>query len=145
MIFYCLEQQLDHLMLVEIFKGYWTLNNVKERHDYIFIFGDNDIENGTGGQATIRGQPNAMGIPTTKTPDVHYTDAEYLDNVKKIKASICKIKCVLKSGEFNKVVFSSGGLGTDIAQLKEHAPFTFAKLNQLVDELKKYITSLPQK
>ncbi len=129
----------------ESFTGRWTTSTTESNPDSLFIFGDNDIENGTGGQATIRGQPNAMGIPTTKTPDVHYTDAEYLDNVKKIKASICKIKCVLKSGEFNKVVFSSGGLGTDIAQLKEHAPFTFAKLNQLVDELKKYITSLPQK
>ena len=67
-------------MEILIFKGFWTLENVTSKPDYLFIYGDNDVKNGKGGQAIIRDLPNTAGIPTKKYPNNNpasfYTDAD---------------------------------------------------------------------
>ena len=54
---------------VEIYKGFWTREEVAKQTDKVFLFGDNfeDAETGhvpSSTQAVIRGLPNAIGIPT---------------------------------------------------------------------------------
>ena len=56
---------------VEVFEGNWkagtpSLPEYKDTH--VFIFGDNILEEGKGGQATIRGKDNIIGIPTKFAP-----------------------------------------------------------------------------
>ena len=55
-------------MIVE--KMAWiTREIVQANPDKIFLFGDNLLRVGLGGQAgATRGEPNAVGIPTKKTP-----------------------------------------------------------------------------
>ena len=55
-------------MKIEIFKGDWTINDVKKNPNKLFIFGDNNARLGKGGQAIIRDLPNVMGIRTKKGP-----------------------------------------------------------------------------
>lgn len=45
--------------IVFIFNGNWSVDDVRKSKDYLFVFGDNDIHSGTGGQAIIRNEPKA--------------------------------------------------------------------------------------
>ena len=77
---------------IRIFKGWWTINDVKNNPNCLFIFGDNDVKLGYGGQAIIRDLPNAIGIPTKKlpTPDLNsfYNDLDFERNKMKISLAI---------------------------------------------------------
>ena len=49
---------------IKIFKRFWNPKIVRSQPECLFIFGDNDIQKGKRGQAIIRDEPNAIGIPT---------------------------------------------------------------------------------
>jgi len=121
--------------MVEIFKGNWTLNDVSKNRNKIFVFGDNNLGFGKGGQAIIRDQRNAIGLRTKKAPNndlkSFYTDKEYDDNIYRIGQDIKKIKNLEDKGHI--IVFSNGGYGTGLARLKQKEPLTF---KYLCDELK---------
>ena len=117
-------------MKVEIFKGDWTVKDVKDNPNKIFIFGDNNARIGKGGQAIIRDLPNAMGIRTKKGPSrkaaAYYKDSQFEENSKNILEDILEIKKEAMDGM--TIVFSQGGYGTGLASLKEKAPKTFEYL-----------------
>lgn len=129
-------------MLVEIWKGYWTLQDVKNKDDFIFIFGDNDVRTGKGGQAIIREEKNAMGIPTKKYPGyntkAYYTDVELNANKAKIDNAVNNIVYKLKNKkvQYKGIILPEDGLGTGLADLKNKAPETFEYLNKKIKELK---------
>lgn len=128
---------------VLIYDKYWTVKDVKENPTHLFVFGDNDIGIGKGGQAIIRFEENAMGIPTKKKPshsqDAYYTDDELKENKQKINNAIRKIADVVTEKQYEVVVFSKDGLGTGLAKLASKAPKTFEHLNKSVDKLKTWI------
>ena len=119
---------------IEIFNGHWTLDDVQDNPNKIFIYGDNDARTGKGGQAIIRGLSNTMGIRTKKLPttkkDAYYTDKELDQNKKKILEDVNQIKFELMFGK--TIVLSIGGYGTGLSKLKEKAPKTFEYLNKLL-------------
>ena len=118
----------------EVWKGKWTNKDAKANPDKIFIFGDNMIQNGMGGQAVIRHQPNAYGIPTKKNPgkeaSSYFTDNELAKNKKAIDDAIAKIP------RDKTLVFPEDGLGTGLAKLPEKAPKTFKYLVEKVKEFR---------
>ena len=77
------------------FDGYWTIEYVRDHPSALFVYGDNDVGVGKGGQAIIRDLPNTAGIPTKKYPanytDSYYTDNQYYENTTKIVNAINKI------------------------------------------------------
>ena len=101
------------------------------------FFGDNDIERGKCGQAIIRDEPNAFGIPTKKLPSLRtgsfYTDEELEDNKLKIDNAIHKILHEFYTKEYNTLVFPEDGLGTGYAQLQIRAPKTYQFLTRKMD------------
>ena len=73
-----------------------TRDDVRAETDKIFLFGDNLTERGFGGQAKeMRGEENAVGIPTKKAPSNNpnsfFTDKEFADNKKAIDEAFGKI------------------------------------------------------
>lgn len=122
---------------IEIYNGFWSQQVVKSNPDKIYIFGDNDLRIGLGGQAVIRNLSNTFGIRTKKIPsntqDSFYSDSEYEFNKQKILQDVLQIKLFQISG--NQIVFSDGGYGTGLASLKTKAPKTF---KYLVDLLKSF-------
>ena len=112
---------------IEIFNGYWSVDDVKSTPEKLFIFGDNDLRIGTGGQAVIRNNSNTYGIRTKKRPsitdDSYYSDTEYEFNTQKILQDILQIKFYQLSGV--QIVLSDGGYGTGLSMLKEKAPKTY--------------------
>lgn len=122
---------------VEIFQRFWTVDDVKESPDKIFVFGDNNARIGKGGQAIIRGCSNTIGIRTKKGPSnksaAFYNDNEYDINCKFILEDVLKIREQLILGK--TIVFSKDGYGTGLADLKKMAPKTF---DFLVDILRDF-------
>ena len=109
-----------------------TRECVRANPDKIFLFGDNLEQRGFGGQAAaMRGEPNAVGIPTKKSRgysrDAFFTDDELEQNKSAIDLAFAKVAEAV-TDTTRSIVIPSGGLGTDRAQLKERAPRTFAHL-----------------
>lgn len=132
-------------MRVIVFNGYWTRDDVKQNPDWLFLFGDNNIGKGRGGQAIIRGIKNTAGIPTKKYPNnwitSFYSDDEYEDNCKNINNAIKKIKKRFIDEKYEKLVLPENGFGTGLSKLPTKAPKTYKHLvkqvKKLVKEIKK--------
>ena len=108
--------------------------DLRDEKDKIFLFGDNLTERGLGGQAKeMRGEENAIGIPTKKEPNnkpaSFFTDKEFAENKNAIDKAFVKIP------KDKTLVIPKAGLGTGLAQLSENAPQTFAYLNEKFTEI----------
>ena len=70
-----------------------TRDYVRANRDKLFLFGDNLEQRGLGGQAAaMRGEPNAIGIPTKKSPsyraDAFFSDDEFEQNKAAVDAAL---------------------------------------------------------
>lgn len=116
-----------------------TRSFVREHRDHIFLFGDNLARRGFGGQAAqMRGEPNAVGIPTKKLPsnaeEAFFTDSEFERNKAAIDAAFDKLTRAV-TDSIRVIVIPSDGLGTGRAELERRAPRTFAYLQKRLVEL----------
>ena len=124
-----------------IFDGFWTIDDVKRYPHALFVYGDNNVRKGLGGQAIIRNLPNAVGIPTKKypsnRPDAFYNDSDFENNKMRIDAAI---KLIIElSHNYKYVVLPPNGFGTGLAQLPKKAPDTYSYLLKSIEYLKKTI------
>jgi hypothetical protein len=114
---------------VQVESNYYTTALLKANPDKIYVFGDNITQTGKGGQAIIRDEENAFGIPTKVSPNTYekayFTDKMYEGAVFLIDTAIEKIKA-----DGRTVVFPKDGLGTGLAKMQEKAPETYAYLKQ---------------
>lgn len=116
-----------------------TREYVRANRDKLFLFGDNLERRGFGGQASaMRGEPNAIGIPTKKSPsykdDAFFSDDEFEQNRTAIDAAFVEVKNAI-TDSIRVIVIPSDGLGTGRAQLDKKAQRTFAYLQKRLDEL----------
>jgi hypothetical protein len=120
-----------------IFKGWWTKEDCLKNKNALFVFGDNDIKRGIGGQAIIRLFRNSFGIPTKKYPNYksisYYADREYDKQCEKIIDSIEDL--IIKSEHYDVIYFPEDGLGTGLAKLNIKSPKTFEFLNCVIKEI----------
>ena len=98
---------------------------VRSQPDTLFVFGDNILRKGYGGQAAaMRGEPNSVGIPTKKAPSnqdaAFFTDGDFEAAKIEIDLAISRLKEHLKSGGL--VVWPEDGIGTGLADLENRAP-----------------------
>lgn len=109
-----------------------TRKFVRANTNKIFLFGDNLLGRGYGGQArAMRGEPNAVGIPTKKKPtdrpDAFFSDAEFEQNKAAIDRAFARLNGYSAGTE---VVIPAAGLGTGLANLPDMAPRTLEYLEQ---------------
>lgn len=102
-----------------------TREMLREYPYKLFVFGDNMVGKGYGGQAKeMRDEPNAIGIPTKhrpdNTPDAFFSDRDF-PVVKDVidKAFIRLVVHIVMGGD---VVWPKDGIGTGLAQLPKKAP-----------------------
>lgn len=112
---------------------------VRANRNKLFLFGDNLERRGLGGQAAaMRGEPNAIGIPTKKSPsykdDAFFSDDEFEQNKAAIDAAFAKVASAITEAN-RTIVIPTDGLGTGRAQLRRRAPRTFAYLQKRLAEL----------
>ena len=118
----------------------YTPQLLRQNPGKAYLFGDNLEQQGKGGQAVVRDEPNAYGIPTKKKPsfleDAFFTDKEYADNIEAIDNAIDQIP------KNKTIVFPKDGLGTGRAKLKSKAPKTWEYLQKRLDELRRTHSSI---
>lgn len=124
----------DKKMYVEVMMKNYTVEDLKNNPNKIFVFGDNKKRKGEKGQAIIRKERNAYGIVTKKSPSSksssYFRDEELEENKILIDEDIEKIK--LDGREI--VVFPKNGIGTGLAKLKRKAPKTYEYLKMRLFE-----------
>lgn len=118
---------------------YITREYVKANPDKLFLFGDNLEQRGFGGQAAaMRGEPNAVGIPTKKKPSreesAFFSDDEFELNKSAIEAALSPVFIAVSDNNIT-VVIPADGLGTGRAELDRRAPRTFAYLQRRLADL----------
>ncbi|MBN9560441.1 MAG: hypothetical protein J0H14_06880 [Alphaproteobacteria bacterium] len=94
--------------------------------DTLFVFGDNMQRRGYGGQAAaMRGEPNAVGIPTkwapSTAPAAFFADSDWdrPDVRDAIDSAFILLADALRAGR--SVAIPADGLGTGRAELATHA------------------------
>jgi len=112
---------------------------VRANRDLLFLFGDNLERRGYGGQAVdMRGEPNAIGIPTKKSPNysasAFFSDEEFEQNTAVIDLAFARLQRA-GTDTIHAIVIPSDGLGTGRAQLDKRAPLTFAYVQKRLAEL----------
>ena len=120
-----------------VYTKQWITREYMDAHPtWLFLFGDNLLGHGWGGQAReMRGAPNALGIPTKKRPDrrggSYFTDDEYEKNCAAIDRAFERI---YQEG-WMVVVLPEHGIGTGLADLPYQAPRTYEHLLEKIREL----------
>lgn len=114
------------------------------KQDVLYVFGDNVVRKGLGGQAKeMRGAPNCVGVATKWTPtsgsNAYFSDLEYDEIVKIIDKDLEPVVYALEHGA--TVIIPLDGLGTGLSELPQRAPKIDAYLKARIQELTK-ITSL---
>ncbi len=101
--------------------------DLKLNPEILFVFGDNMQRSGFGGQAKeMRGEPNAVGIPTKWYPDT--TLHSYFSNFD-LQNAIVRRQIDLGFDKLSQhlnldktIIFPSAGIGTGLSQLEFRAP-----------------------
>lgn len=99
----------------------------------LYLFGDNVVRRGKGGQAVIRGAVNSMGILTKRRPTMKsgaYLDDDVLDLTSSIILSdIGNILMAMETEGYRYISIPRDGFGTGLANMKENCPRTFRFLS----------------
>ena len=107
------------------FRKVITRKMLQDEPNTLFIFGDNLMRRGLGGQAKeMRGEPNAIGLPTKHAPsmdeDSFFTEDDIKFLMEPVAVIISKLVSHLENG--GTVVWPQDGVGTGRAELKKRAP-----------------------
>lgn len=110
-----------------------TREFVKSNPEAMFIFGDNVMRTGLGGQAkSMRGEPNSIGIATKNTPSMDegafFSDADP-DCMEVVMTDFKPVIAALEEGRI--VYVPADGIGTGLSQLPERAP----KIHKAIQEV----------
>ncbi len=104
----------------------------------LFVFGDNLVRKGLGGQAKeMRGEPNAIGIATKRWPSRHkkafFTDADFESWRNFSEDTFVLLRIRASQGKL--IIWPKQGIGTGLARLKNCAPSIWAEIEKLRKEL----------
>jgi hypothetical protein len=105
--------------------------DLRQNPDRRYVFGDNVLRVGFGGQAKeMRGEPNAIGVVTKLAPSM-LLNAFFDDSTKckeLVQADLNRVQDALNRGL--TVVVPSDGIGTGLSRLPDVAP----NLNKFIQE-----------
>jgi len=117
-----------------------TRKNLQDNPKTIYVFGDNMQRRGLGGQAKeMRGEPNAIGIPTKwkpeRTVESFFMDSQIDKFWDQIIFPIKQIELHLKLGQ--TVIIPTDGVGTGLSKMDLTAPKAYAKLQDSLERLER--------
>lgn len=106
---------------------------VRAHPEKIYIYGDNLKAFGKGGQAIIRDEPNAFGIPTKRYPswDDWAFFSDQPDEIEAVKESLRKL---YKIAQNRVIVFPEDGIGTGRAKMEEKSPVAYEMMCDILWE-----------
>lgn len=100
----------------------------------IYVFGDNLLKRGYAGQAAIRGEGNAFGIPTKRYPNTQRSAyfSDQPDEMEAVRQALRELYILGKKG--HTIVFPTKGVGTGLAGMKEHSPKIYAEMCAILEK-----------
>ena len=106
-----------------IFKDWIVRSDLRNNPDWRFVFGDNVMRTGLGGQAReMRGEPNAIGVVTKWAPNMQ--PGSFFDNTlacrELVEQDLRLVQQALDAGR--TVVVPTDGIGTGLSRLPKVAP-----------------------
>ena len=114
--------------MINIQKEFFSKEQCKANPRNLYVFGDNLIDKGTGGQAQIRYCKNSIGIPTKRLPTMN-NDAFFNDQKDETEKVLFKLETLKKIGlYYDNIIFPKDGLGTGLAKMPEKSPKLFKLL-----------------
>lgn len=122
----------------QLLRAQWITRNMVQRQlGTVFVFGDNMMRVGTGGQAgAMRGEPNAVGVPTKWAPGSAPADFFCDDDLKDlaVRAAILGAFAVINESldAGRDVVIPADGLGSGLSELPTRAPAIYAFIEGLI-------------
>lgn len=126
-----------------LFKGFYDVDMCRANPDITFVFGDNTLGFGKGGQAIIRDESNAIGIPTKRKPAMtagSFFSAGNEDDIDEVLEAIGTIWDLLKTtDQFLLVPVTDElkpSLGLERAELVQRAPDIYDLICYHIDEMK---------
>lgn len=124
---------------MSVIKQKWIFrSDLENNQDILYLFGDNKLRKGMGGQAKeMRGEPNACGVATKLSPtsgsNAFFSDDDFEGNCDSIDHDLIRAFDHLKAGGL--VVIPTDGLGTGLSELPQRAPQTNAYLVSRLEDL----------
>jgi hypothetical protein len=117
--------------------------DLRNHPDWLYVFGDNMARRGLGGQAAqMRGEPNAVGIPTKWLPmsneAAYFTDDDLtkLPILHALSEAFTRLRRHLMAG--GTIVIPADGIGTGYAHLDRRAPKLFALIQGCLKDLESF-------
>ncbi|TNC08749.1 hypothetical protein FF100_28305 [Methylobacterium terricola] len=112
---------------------YITRQMLQNEPDTLFVFSDTLIGKGSDGHAQeMRGEPNAVGIPTKKLPTMDpsafFVDGDEGFFLLAAEPPFRRLTTHLQAGGI--VVWPAAGIGTGAADLQTRAPIIWARLER---------------
>jgi len=116
------------MKLIEV--PHLSVSICRENPGITYVFGDNWQRWGRGGQAIIRGEPNAYGVITKMSPREFLSDKWY-EKIRYRYAADLHSLLALPVG-----AWPADGIGTGRAQLEIRAPLVWVALGDLYERLR---------
>jgi len=119
-------------------EAYITRQMLRDEPSTLWVFSDNLIGRGFIGQAyEMRGEPNAVGIPTKRLPAMdpvaYFDDADMGVFLATAAEPLHRLLIHLRAG--GSVVWPTAGVGTGWADLELRAPQIWASLERARERL----------
>jgi hypothetical protein len=126
---------------VILFSGWYSAALCRACPDLLFVFGDNMLGFGKGGQAIIRSEPNTFGIPTKRKPSMA-SGAFFMEgNERDLDAVLLSLGDLwdkLEEGRTVVIPINQEGeisLGLERARLRQTAPSIYDTIKNHVNEM----------
>ena len=125
-------------MKIEVQEEWYSPEMCLNNKDKIYVFGDNSMRTGKGGQAQIRGCSNVIGVVTKKSPSKS-DNAFFDDSFDSFDLILNDLKLLYwyhknKLYDNRTMVFPKDGLGTGLSELPTRAPFIYKQLSLFLEQ-----------
>lgn len=123
-------------MKIEIQTEWFSLDQCGENPNKLYVFGDNMIRRGKGGQASIRDAFNSIGLVTKRLPtmdeDAFFSDKE--DEFEAVEADVDMILSEMQKDQcYDTLVLPADGLGTGLSKMPTKSPELFEHMVMLLE------------
>lgn len=111
----------------------YTRTYIQLHPDWLFVFGDNFLREGFGGQAKeARDEPNAVGIATKRKPTMEPDAFLTNDDLPRWQAEEHRALTALwdKAKQGRTIIWPLDGIGTGLSRLEKKAPDIWDELEQ---------------
>lgn len=114
-------------------------SDLRSNPDVLYLFGDNTLRQGFGGQAKeMRGEPNAVGVATKVAPGMRegdfFSDRDIYHFKQVVDKDLARAFNHVRNGGI--VVIPEDGLGTGLSELPTRAPKLHAYLSERLAALR---------